>query len=96
MKENTIKNMLAIILLPFVLLLQGFVLSKLWLWFVMPLGVPAISIVHAMGITILFNLFNNNVSHEKETLETFIIKILSGFTKSLIILLLGFIVQLFM
>jgi hypothetical protein len=40
----------ALILSPFIIL-NGWVLSWLWLWFLVPLGIPAIGVVHAMGIT---------------------------------------------
>ena len=32
---------------------QGFVLSQLWLWFFVPLGVPSIGVANAIGITLL-------------------------------------------
>lgn len=32
------------------LLLNGWVFSWLWLWFLVPLGLPAIGVVHAIGI----------------------------------------------
>ena len=32
--------------------LNGYVLTKLWLWFLVPLGVPAIGIAAAMGIIV--------------------------------------------
>lgn len=38
------------------LLWSGFVLSKAWLWFVVPLGLPAISGIHAGGLIIVLRL----------------------------------------
>lgn len=35
---------------------NGFVLSKLWLWFVVPLGVPSIGIAAAMGIIVTITM----------------------------------------
>ena len=37
--------------------LDGWAISKLWAWFLVPLGVPAITIVHAIGISTLFAFF---------------------------------------
>lgn len=34
----------------------GWVITKLWLWFMVPLGVPAIGIAHAIGLGILISL----------------------------------------
>ena len=41
---------------PFALL-TGMVLSDLWLWFMVPLGVPAIGVAHACGITTIPGIF---------------------------------------
>jgi hypothetical protein len=42
---------LGIILLVPMALLRGFVVFTLWGWFLIPLGLPAIGIAHAMGIS---------------------------------------------
>lgn len=34
-----------------VALLKALVISWLWLWFLVPLGVPPVGVVHALGIT---------------------------------------------
>ena len=34
-------------------LLRGYVLAQLWRWFVVPLGGPAVDVVHAIGISLL-------------------------------------------
>lgn len=51
---------------------RGFVLSKLWLWFVVPLGVVQISIVHAIGFSLVLgflSLKNNNAEKAKDRAE---------------------------
>jgi hypothetical protein len=37
-------------------LLRGYVVYKLWFWFMVPLGIMNISVLQAMGISILGNL----------------------------------------
>lgn len=54
--------LIAIIVTPCAVLLKGFVLSKLWFWFIVPLGVPAISLWHAWGIAILAAMFSHQAS----------------------------------
>ena len=44
-------------LLPVIALLKAFVLTKLWLWFMVPFGLPVIGLAHAYGLTILIFLF---------------------------------------
>lgn len=38
-------------------LIQGFVISQYWSWFIVPLGLPSISIVHAFGLAAFVGLF---------------------------------------
>lgn len=38
------------------LLLRLFAVSKLWLWFVVPFGLPAIGLGHALGLCMLVGL----------------------------------------
>lgn len=35
----------------------GYVASTLWNWFIVPLGVPAITYLHAVGISTVINAF---------------------------------------
>ena len=37
-------------------ILQGFYASKMWMWFMVPLGLPSISVAHAMGIAMVCNM----------------------------------------
>jgi len=51
--ENNVKlamGCLMVILTPFVFLYSGFIFHLLWLWFMVPLGLNAIGIAHAIGI----------------------------------------------
>ena len=36
---------------------SGFVILKLWTWFMVPLGLPAIAFYHAIGLDMLFAAF---------------------------------------
>lgn len=47
--------------LPLVLL-QGFVFAKLWLWFVVPLGVRALGVWHACGLLLLVGIARSRAS----------------------------------
>src|SRR5690349_15795956 len=38
-------------------ILRAFIIRDLWFWFLVPLGVPAISVVHAFGIGLFASLF---------------------------------------
>lgn len=47
----------AVAMVPVGIILRGFVLCQLWLWFLVPLGVSNIGIPHALGLTTLVGLF---------------------------------------
>lgn len=62
-KSPTAVGCFALLLsLPVVIVLSifinGYVTSQLWEWFLMPLGVPAITILQASGLTLLFRTFS--------------------------------------
>lgn len=48
---------------------EGFVLSSLWEWFIVPLGVRPISIVHAIGICVLLDFVTYHYYDYKKSEE---------------------------
>jgi len=73
---------------------KGYVVSCLWLWFLVPLGVPAIGVLHAWGISILAG-FLVLVSLPKiiQTENDAVITIIFGFLYPLVVLGLGMIIH---
>lgn len=49
-------NMVVILTAPIGWLLRAHALATLWLWFMVPLGLPAVGLAHAYGIAALANL----------------------------------------
>jgi mannose/fructose/N-acetylgalactosamine-specific phosphotransferase system component IIC len=58
--------LLALALVPFGILLNAFVLTQLWHWFVVPFGIMTLSMAHAYGIAILIRLFTYHHNYAKE------------------------------
>jgi hypothetical protein len=63
--------------LPLQILANGFVISKLWEWFIVPLGVQNITIAWALGFSTFVGLFQshnlfsgNNIENPKEKVIT--------------------------
>lgn len=63
MKDEEVKNLINVAgclvwLCAFVplSLWRGFVLAKLWGWYIVPLGAPLIGWVHAVGLSVFFGL----------------------------------------
>lgn len=83
------------------LLLRGFVVSVLWKWFVVPLGLPAISVPHGIGLSTLILFMTNDYTYSEELdssdrnaiiMNTFLIP----FGVPLLFLLNGWIIHFFM
>jgi hypothetical protein len=49
-------SLLVFIASIFYVLFNGYVISVLWRWFAVPLGIPPISVVHGIGIDLLVGL----------------------------------------
>lgn len=65
--------LLTLLLMPLSIVWKGFVLTKLWAWFVVPLGLPEIGIANAYGICLLLVLFTVTKKPDSEnvTMERF-------------------------
>lgn len=48
-------------------ILLAFAVSAMWQWFVVPLGVPAINIVHAIALVIFVRFVTRDVDWDKPT-----------------------------
>lgn len=53
----------ALVLMP---IYQGFILSIVWVWFMVPFGLPAIGIAWAIGLTIVVRLITHTNRAEPE------------------------------
>jgi hypothetical protein len=53
---STEDSLLVFIASYFYVLFNGYVISVLWRWFAVPLGIPSISVVHGIGIDLLVSL----------------------------------------
>jgi hypothetical protein len=55
--EAAVGCVVALAMVPVGIILRGFVLCQLWLWFLVPLGVKEIGMAHALGLTTLVGVF---------------------------------------
>jgi hypothetical protein len=60
-------------ILPFVMvvdtLVSGYILYNLWGWFLVKLGLPVISMMHALGISLTMKMFVDGIKIDKEKHE---------------------------
>jgi hypothetical protein len=98
---SSIAVFFALIIVPFSVFLNAYTLSYLWLWFIVPLGVPVIGMVHALGLIALKGFLTFNfVAPKTENGKSLADKVVSNTVKSIAVplttLALGFIYHSFM
>lgn len=55
--------------IPLTVIARGWVLAKLWMWFVVPIGVVHIGIANAIGLSIVVGMFRAANQCQKEKNE---------------------------
>lgn len=66
MRKLVIYSVIALGILA-LLVFQGFVVSSLWGWFVVPLGMPAIGTWHGLGLALLLALVTHQFTRVPES-----------------------------
>lgn len=87
--------LLGLLVLPITSIFTGFTLSILWGWFVVPLGVMALSIPQSLGISITI-AFLTHQPHKSDDEVGFWATIAQGVIKCVLFLALGWIYHCFM
>lgn len=64
--EKRADALAAIVLLPVCMFAHAFVLSKLWLWFVAPLGVQVVGMAHACGLAVIVGMLSGSSRENDE------------------------------
>ncbi|MEX1061603.1 MAG: hypothetical protein WEC39_00590 [Patescibacteria group bacterium] len=78
-------------------ILRGWVLTKLWAWFIMPVfGLPSLGIAPAIGFALIVGFFSSVDSEEDPTVEKFAELLLKGVITTFYFLVFGWLVSLFM
>lgn len=54
--------LLVVLCLPFGMLTRGWALAKLWEWFAVPIGAPALGLVEAIGLALLVAFLTARIS----------------------------------
>lgn len=75
-------------------LFQGFVLTKLWFWFVVPVGLPNINFIEAVGIVMIVDFLTSQYipkNNDEDRISAFLYSIMGP----LFILLIGWIITWF-
>jgi hypothetical protein len=86
-----------LLLSPLLAIYNGFVISKLWMWFIVPVfGLSPIRIIEGIGIQILLSHLFRTLPKKNEEAETAIVSIIFTLVSSSLTLLLGYIYSLFM
>lgn len=66
-EADAIGTLIALVCLPFLFFAEGWVLSWLWFWFLVPMGLPVVSWAQAYGIAIFGWLAVTSTKSKPET-----------------------------
>ena len=98
--ENFGKFMAVVLAMIVGPIIKGFVFSKLWLWFIVPIfQIQPLRVVEAIGIMLLFNFISVKISKksvEDDFWEVYRLYVVSSIIVSVFALLFGWIIKLFM
>lgn len=67
----------------------GWVTACLWSWFVVPLGLPEISLGHAIGLYSLVSLWTHQLTHSEDTVDHSVRLALRAYIAPLVALVVG-------
>lgn len=76
-------------------ILHGVVLKITWTWFLVPLGLPVISVAHAIGIALIASYLTKNDDYAAAEMETHILAA-KYLIKPVVFFIFAWIVHLFM
>jgi hypothetical protein len=82
-----------IILGLLIAIMRGWVLTYLWQWFIVPFGLPEISILHAWGFAILIGMLTSPVNLKEDTQKTDLNKTIIALIAPLISLGVGYLIH---
>lgn len=99
--DKFIRFLIGLVLFVATVIFSGFVLQTLWGWFVVPLGIKALSLAHAVGVNILFGFIKYKYKRkhtipDEEVFEPLMKKIGATITLGLLFLGVGYITVSFM
>lgn len=89
----------AILLSP---ILYGWVSTYLWVWFIVPFGLPALALPHAIGLILTIRAFvgfegpSGNPNNKRTLSESLVALIGTAFFRPFVVLFLGWIIHQFM
>jgi hypothetical protein len=91
-----LKIVFALALIPLSFFVRAFALKSMWFWFIVPLGVPAIGMAWAYGLSCLISLMTYKYSKEDSETHSLGHAFNIGVLGPLFVMLIGYIAHLFM
>lgn len=74
-------------------LIRGFVIYKMWNWFIVPLGAVEIGILHAYGLSLMVGIVFSFLQQEKKSEKSAPVAVLELLLNNAFVLLLGWFVH---
>ena len=88
---------MGIVLIPLIMVINGFTISCLWNWYLAPLGLKELGLVHAMGIGLFLayvNFHSKEKSDRKREPEEILLELAGNcVARPAVVLLIGFLLK---
>lgn len=94
--DDVVAKVIAVLIsIPVTAIWRGYVLTMMWAWFVMPLGVRALGVAQAIGLAMIVG-FLTHQRRPNDPTHTLMDAVVAAFLTPAIALGLGWVVQAFM
>lgn len=95
--KNSCLMVIVLLLLSIpIIILEGFLFSIYWKWFIVPLGVMPISVAHGVGLSVMLASLRVKVDGEKKSDKENIVKVLASLAAAIMIFCFAFVAHLCM
>ncbi len=88
-KDAVALLLVGVVALALVPIARAFVVTHLWAWFIVPLGVEPIGMAHAWGLAILAGMFTATGKGNDEEVSPWVVLAVAVFVQPAIVLFLG-------
>ena len=93
--KDIITIVATLVLIPLLMIEQGWAISTLWDWFIVPLGAPAIGIATAIGASIIVGVARMKHDYEDDRPDRKFERLVYSFLTPLVAVSIGWIVKQF-
>ena len=82
--DGVMLTLLSIVLIVSSVLVSAWAIATLWIWFLVPLGLPVIGYAHALGINLMMTVFTQDFNTKSEESDDKVKKFVTQIVKAIL------------